>query len=240
MTTSPAAAIASVRSRLVDEDVTTKLLEDDNIDVAIQQAVERYSQVHPDESTVDLTGDGTSFYDLADLTGFQLGWSYITTIEYPAEAVSSTHRPEFLDETSDWRWYRDTSTNYLWLPNHTPSSSETIRVTFTIPRVLTSASDTVVAEHKDAVLALAAAYCCDFLAAKHSSVSAPLISTDVVNWQQAQRRYNAVADAFRAQFEERLGLGEKRQVKSAGLRHDWDVRGTARGLRPRLTHWGRT
>lgn len=239
-TTAPAADISRVRHRLRDEDVDNPLLGDDNIDEAIQAAVERYSQLKPDCSTVDITGNGTKFYNISNLTGFVDGWSYIEVIEYPAEAVSATHEPEFLDESSDWRWYEDASNKYLWLPNHTPASTETIRVTFTIPRVLSGSSDTLVSEHRDAVLALAASYCCEYLAAKHSSVSAPMVDASLGNWQQAEQRYIRVAKVFRAQFEERVGIGRDQQVQSAGVRHDWDVRGFRRGLRMRLTHWGRT
>lgn len=240
MTTTPAATILRVRRRLVDTDVDIQNLSDDTVDEAVLAALERYSQIKPGHSTVNITGDGTSFYAQSNLTGFVDEWSEIMSLEYPAEAVSSTHTPIFLDPTSDWTWYRDASTKYLWLPNHSPAATETVRVTFTIPRVLTSASNTVISSHLDAVLALSCGYCCLFLAGQKAGTSAPMVNADIANFEGAQRRYTETAREFINLFNERMGVGDKTDIKAAGVRHDWDLRGTARGKAPRLTHWGRT
>lgn len=238
-TTTPADDILRVRRRLQDVDLDDHLLSDGDLDDLVQAAVERYSQLVPGLATVNITGTGSRYYDRDLLTGFVADWSRIEQVEFPARDVESSSVPQFLDIGSDIRWYRDGTDVYLYLPSHQPSASQTLRVTFTVPRSLSDASDTVVSEHKDAVLALAAAYGCMALATKMASAHEPLVSADVASFSAGQQRFLDQARAWERFFNERVGVGAKEEIKAAGVRRDWDLRGYKKGVRPRLTHAGR-
>lgn len=113
----------------------------------IKQAVERYSTDKPDEYTEDLTGDGGKYYIISGatplLTKFVDFFSRVTQIEYPAQAVTADHQPQYLEDEDWWDDYR-TSTNirYLFFPNHTPASTETARVKYTLPYLWIASSVT--------------------------------------------------------------------------------------------------
>lgn len=109
----------------------------------IKQAVERYSNDKPDEYTEDLTGDGGKYYPITSLTKFIDFFSRVTQIEYPAQAVSADHQPQYLDD-EDWvDDYRiSTNTRYLFFPNHAPASTETARVKYTLPYAWVASSVT--------------------------------------------------------------------------------------------------
>lgn len=245
MPTSPAAAITAVRRRIADN-ATTKLLPDEEVDEAIQSAVAEYARHRPDQLTEDVTGDGTSFYPLdggsAVLASWVEGFSVVRRVEYPAAAVSASHSPTFLDVDADVTIYRDaTPLTYLWLTRHRPSATETVRVTYTSPRVLTASADTIEAEDKDALYALATSYALLILGSKMAGTTAKAIGANAVDYAGAQGRYKAMADAWRERYEAHMGLGggggggAAPKTPTASSRFvDWDF-STRRGKR-RLTH----
>jgi len=237
-TTTPAADITAVRNLLQDNDTDDRLLADADVDQAVQQAVARYSTLVPNLATVNLSGAGSRYFNRTGLTGFVPDWSTIESVEYPARAVSATVTPIFLDLASDIKWYRDGTNIYLWLPNHRPSTGQTVRVTFTVPRALTGTSDTIVSAHKDAVLCLAAAICCNMLATKMASAHEPLVNADVASFSAGQQRFRDQAKEWLRYFNERVGPAAKEDVRAASILRDFDTTGY-RGLRPRLTHFTR-
>jgi len=111
----------------------------------IRSAVERYSRDLPDDYTEDVTGDGGRYYGItANLTYWSEGFSQVVEVEYPAATVSSDEVPQYLDP-DDWRDdYWSGGTRYLFFPNHAPSSSDTIRIKYTIPYTWTAGSTTSV------------------------------------------------------------------------------------------------
>jgi hypothetical protein len=101
---------------------------------AVRQACAMYSLDFPVEVALDVTGDAGKFYAIATaLTSWSEGHSRIVRIEYPAATVASDESPTYL-EPEDWDdayWY--SSTRYLYLPNHAPAATETMRITYTAP-----------------------------------------------------------------------------------------------------------
>jgi hypothetical protein len=102
----------------------------------IKAAVERYSGDKPDELTLDVSGDGGKYYAVAaSLATWVEGFSSIIAIEYPAPTIASDETPVYL-EPEDWDddyWEGSPSVRYLWLPNHNPAATETMRIRFTAP-----------------------------------------------------------------------------------------------------------
>jgi len=101
----------------------------------IRAAVEQYSDDSPDDVTDDVSGDGGKYYGIsANLTSWVEGWSIIRSIEYPAADISSDEAPTYLDSNEDWDdEYWQGGTRYLYLPNHEPASTETMRIKYSVP-----------------------------------------------------------------------------------------------------------
>jgi len=109
----------------------------------VKAAVAQYSRDKPDEDVDDVTGDGGRYYALAtELTNWYEGFSRVLGIEYPAATVASDEAPVYLspDDWDDDYWA--SSTRYLYLPNHEPASTETMRIRYTAPWFWASSSTT--------------------------------------------------------------------------------------------------
>ena len=132
-----------------DDDILSQIRRDWNI----KSAVEEFSRDLPDEETGDVSGDGGRYYPLTGgskvLTNWVSDFSHITDLEYPADTIASDETPVYL-EKEDWRSdYWASSVQYLFLPNHTPAATETMRITFAVPW-LWSASSVTTAVNKTA------------------------------------------------------------------------------------------
>jgi hypothetical protein len=113
----------------------------------VKAAVERYSDDAPDEETDDVTGDAGKYYGIAtNLSEWIENFSYIKSIEYPASAISADATPIYLDP-ADWRedyWIEESGVQvrYLFLPNHAPAATETMRISYSVPYSWTASSTT--------------------------------------------------------------------------------------------------
>jgi len=104
----------------------------------IISAVEKYSGDRPDDDIAEIAGDAGKFYPVAsNLTGWTEGLSQIRGIEYPAAVVASDETPIYLEpedyDDSFWAKLSTVTTRYLFLPNHAPAATETMRITYTLP-----------------------------------------------------------------------------------------------------------
>lgn len=249
--TSPADAVRAVKGRLRDASAKAPRLDDESYDLAIQAAVKEYSRDRPLEAVADKTGDGTAFIATSGLTGFVDDWSSVRRIEYPAAAVSASHRPQFLDPSSDWTIYRTAAAWYLHLLRATPSATETVRITYTVPRTFTeiadTVTDTILSEDKEALLHLAAAYACDIMATLAAGNNDPAINADSVNYRDQQQRFRDQAKDWRARYASHIGKGGSAEsgagsdVRAAAILRDVDTLGFkgVGGGRRWLTHGGR-
>ena len=100
-------------------------------------ALEEYSHDVPDETVAEFAGDGGQYYGLtAKLTSWVDGFSTIVSVEYPAASVATDEEPQYL-ENEDFVIIEaladSTPTEYLYFPNHSPDSDETVRATYTLP-----------------------------------------------------------------------------------------------------------
>lgn len=121
---------------------------DANVYQQIKQAVVDYGRIKPATVSTDLAGDGGRYYAInaANFPGYSDKFSRIRSIEYPAQAVSADSAPSYL-EAKDWDedYYNTvagTQTRYLFLPNHAPAASETMRIVYRGLYVWTTGSGT--------------------------------------------------------------------------------------------------
>lgn len=120
----------------------------------IKQAVEKYSSDRPDTYTEDEAGDGGRYYKLvgtgAVLANWVDGFSQVLRIEYPAAVIASDQTPVYLEE-GDWEDdYESAGDVYLFLPNHTPAATETMRIKYTLPWTWTNSTSATVSETQTA------------------------------------------------------------------------------------------
>ena len=172
---------AQVDGLLSAEDSELSQLRRDRL---IKAAVERYSHDKPDELTLDVTGDAGNYYDIAALLATWVeGFSRIIRIEYPAATVANDEAPVYLD-ADDWDDdYWDGTTRYLFLPNHAPPATESMRIRFTAPY------DWVASSVTEAVEQTAHGYSVDDFAYKDG-----LTWYDTTDARIATHQISAVAD----------------------------------------------
>lgn len=212
-------------------------------DEMVKAAIERYSTDRPDDVTADVTGDGGRYYVIPTiLTSWSEGFSRIVSIEYPAAVIASDEVPVYLDP-EDWDDnYKSGSTRYLFLPNHSPAATETMRIKYTAPYVLSAnAYDTPPGDFF-AICNLAAGLACQAIAAKYSRTTDSTISADSVDHLTRAQEFSRRSREFIAMYNEHIGLGGDSdgaggKVLPAGEFVDWD---TAPGRnRQWLTHRNR-
>lgn len=239
----PTADIDAVRTRLRDVGANLSAFGDDvatAIDLAIQNAVREYSVDRPDLIVEDEAGNDTPFLALTLLASWVNDWSRIERIEYPAYAVSATHRPIFLDPTSDWDTsYRTAATRYLRFVAHSPATGETVRITYTAPRVLSTTADTIIPVEKNAVLDLAASYACRMLATEAAQSVDSDVRSDSTNYRDMQLRLKQQEEMWRAGYERMMGKGKDAAPLAAAVLRDYDPAPVGQPRRRWLTHGGR-
>ena len=122
-----------------------EILKQAGIDDAIRSSIDQYNIDKPHEKIDDITGDGTYDYDIvSEFSDWSEGFSQILRVEFPA-GTSQDPDDDLLDDT-EWLIYDPgTGTKYLRFKDETPTSAQTIRVTYTIPHVLddTAANTTI-------------------------------------------------------------------------------------------------
>ncbi len=102
----------------------------------VKAAMQRYSEDKPLIESDDVTGDGGKYYvPSSALSAWDEGLSRIKSIEYPAATIASDEAPQYLG-ADDWdeNYWADVSgtlTRHLYLPNHAPASTETMRILYT-------------------------------------------------------------------------------------------------------------
>ncbi len=173
---------------------------------AIADALKRYSKHRPLEATVDVTGDGTNDYPVANISGWVEGFSEPRQIEYPVDDVPA----DLLDE-DEYELYRKTTGRVIRLINDTPEATETFRVTFTIPVI----ESTIPAQDVDAVAQMAASIALGMLAARYLDASDPSVAADVVNYRSKSQEAASMAKFYLNQYKQHLGLKDEDTVAPA-------------------------
>ena len=109
----------------------------------VKDALDKYSEDIPDLYAEDVTGNDTGYYKLSNsLTYWRENFSNIMSIEYPAATIASNERPQYLFD-GDWRQdYLVNGDHYLYLPNHSPASTEEMRILYSRPYLWTESTST--------------------------------------------------------------------------------------------------
>lgn len=202
----------------------------------IKAAIEQYSHDMPDVITEDEAGDGGKYYALTGLASWSEGFSQIISIQYPAPTVASDEAPVYLDP-DDWDadyWAGSPSVRYLYLPNHAPAATETMRIRYTAPYTAGASGYDIPSAHFYAVCNLAASLCARAIANKYSRSNDSTIVADSVNHMTRANEWSRRArELFQAYLDELniAGSGPAGGAAGgpAGKFVDWDTRPSGSG-----------
>ncbi len=180
------------------------VLSPDDYDAALTLALSRYSSDRPRYRVEDLPATGSDRLNLP--SGFQLGISSVTSVEYPLDAFP----PECLDNDQ----YLVYQAPDGWLVRFAFAPTSEVRVTYSVAHHVSDTEDTVPIAHREAVACWAAASGCDQLASHYANASDSTIQADRVDRQNQSRDYAARAKALRARYLNELGVNEKKAAAS--------------------------
>lgn len=193
-----------------------------------EAAVQRYSIDRPDTVTADVSGDGGKYYPVSSLSAWVSDFSQVRAIEYPAQAIGDDETPQYL-EADDWDDdYWDGSTQYIFLPNHAPAATETMRIRYTAPYQFSADLVTIPTADYWAVVYLLASLTCRAIAVKYARTTDAIINADGVDHAGRSERFRQMASDYMRQYQEHLGLrttadGQSASPQATGAFVDMDT-----------------
>lgn len=187
-------------------------------------AVERYGHDRPDDTVTDVTGDGGRYYPIvASLSSWVEGFSKITGIEYPAITIASDDVPVYLDG-DDWDDnYKVAGTRYLFLPNHAPSASESMRIHYTVPYVATAGSYNIPARDFYALGHLLASMYCRSASIRYSKTTDSGIAADAIGHTSRAGEFANRAQELEKIYLNHMELDKDQDLRPAGEFIDWNT-----------------
>lgn len=197
-------------------------------DRAIQMAVTRFSKDRPEVKVEDLTSTDGRYIDLP------ASWvnesSGVQSMEYPIGNFPPTYISDSL-----WQLYETPSTEKLMLISAITAGAS-VRVTYTIPHILSDSTNTIPERSKEPIASYAASLLYDQLASFYTGETDSTISVDNVDHQGKGALFASRAKILRQRYYDEMGVNPKRNV-AAGCVVNLDL--TDWRGRDLLTHPGR-
>ncbi len=212
----------------------------DEVNRFIASGLRHLNRDRPLTKVADITGDDTKTYDLAP-TGFTKGLSKITNVEFPAGEDPPINRVE----DDDWREYEDPSKPAgqqirLLFITVTPTTTETIRITFQSPWTLdkTDASQSDLDETAfGALVHKATALLLRSLSNRFAQTTDPTIAADAVDYAGRSSLFAFNAAEHERMYKEMTGLSEDVPASQAMAESDIKfVSGEGMFWHPNRTH----
>lgn len=182
-----------------------------DLDEFLKRAGEVYAKDRPRVVLADIAASGV--FDYAVPSDWDADESTALRVEFPA----GKQQPKFVPD-DEWLIYREAGgARKLRFLAASPSGG-TIRLTYTIPHVLSPTQNTIPDSAFMAVIYKAAQLACEGLAAQYAKTSDPAISADVVNYRSKPQEFADRAKAFGRMYAERIKPDE-----AAGVAGEWDL-----------------
>lgn len=195
-------------------------------DEALKLALEQYSQDRPLPAVEDVaTGAGGK--TLALPTAWQPDFSSISILEYPIGQI-----PPSLIANDRWGMYQTPTTFQIQFADSLPAAVN-VRVKFSTRHSVTSAADTIPQRDREPFCKAAAAILCDQLAAFYANNTDSTIQADTVDHKSQSSDYRAMANKYRKDYLNFLGVDDKRPQPAGAVVTLRDVSSVGQ---PRLLH----
>jgi len=168
---------------------------------AIENAVKEHSKYRAQEIVGDIAGNDTYDYEMELLADWEEGFSVIKKLEYPAgERV-----PVYLED-EDWTIYKDTVGQKLRFLNDSPTSLETIRVTYSARHDVTETAGTIPEADSEAVCHLAAKYALLALMNRYLQNTEPTLGADSVDHKSKAMESRSNANKEETEYFQHMGI----------------------------------
>lgn len=198
-------------------DETTRLSADD-IEMAISLAVIRYGQDRPRTKVEDVVSAG------GDALPLPAAWASDSELQL-VECPIGQNPPSYLPGTI----YTAPAGDVLRIGTFLSSGAE-VRLTFTVPHVVSDTVDTIPAGNREAVAAYGAALLLEQLSAAAINDGDSTIQADSTDRRSKSQEYASRARGLKSRYVEALGIGSSGAGQvAAGTSVAWPSR-------PRLTH----
>lgn len=201
---------ARVDSLLLDD---ADWLTSSRVDENIVAAAKLYSLHKPLVKVDEFAGDGGYDYDLPD--DWIQGFSRISQVEYPYDEQNPSIVPK-----EEWTIFLklvgSTQTYVLRFLDTSPTASDSVRVTYTIPHSILAGSSTVHQNDVEAVCHLATSLCLRAIASKMLQTSQPTIAADAVSYAAKSSAAASRAKEFFQSYLVAMGLTE--EVAATGIK----------------------
>ncbi len=195
------------------------------IELGIRQALNTFSRFLPDEVIEDDVGDGGKYKDLASLASWETDFSRIVSIDLDAATrISNDEFPNFLSEDDgDWLFYSDTSIDYVFFPNHSPSANETLRFKYTRRQLLgdTNATSTVPDQYKEAIIYLTVSMVASIAQIRAEKALDPPAGAEFVTMRTKGSGFAAIRDNYYDLYIREIG-GSQDGVGAASANKNFD------------------
>ena len=193
-----------------------------DLDEFLKRAAEIFSTHRPRVVMADIPA--TSAFEYPVPSDWDVDESFAVRVEFPA----GEQIPKFVPD-DEWVIYRSATGTYkLRFPETLPNNG-TIRLTYTIPYVLSSTVNTLPDTSFMAVIYKSAELACEGLAAQYARTSDPTISADVVNYRTKSQEFSNRAKDFLGRYE-----AEIQKDAARGDIGEWDL--MMSGGRPQQFH----
>ncbi|MEO5626928.1 MAG: hypothetical protein ABIQ70_13045 [Dokdonella sp.] len=203
-------SLADVQS-LVDDLVrdTDQVITSSQRDTAIANAVLRYSADAPRRVVEDVVVDSGG--NLPAPSFWLDDSSRVLRAEYPIGVRPASYIPgELIDTVA-------TPAGVTIVLLGGIADGETVRLAYTAAHALEVGTDTIPAQHRRAVAALAGSDLCGQLAAQYSNESAPTISADTVDHKGKSDRWRARSRDLMAEYTRVVGSAPSERTKPASV-----------------------
>lgn len=217
-------AIAAAKSISAYQALTTAQLDTTAWESAVVSALATYSQRKPTKKAARVAGTGSQYYKLATiLTDFVADVSVIEEIDYPAPTLADNDVPSLLIEGDEWEIFTDTDGDYIRFKGCKPSTSQYMRILYTIPKEFDGSGNvTIPTQDVQALQWLAASnalvsYCGYFA----QSIAASQFQTDVVSWNVTVAEMRRLAELFQQKYELHMSSGGSSQLATIDTDLDW-------------------
>ena len=148
---------------------------------------------------------------MASVPGWRKRGCAIESVEYPAAEIASDEEPQMLED-EDYRLFQTQAGIWLYLPSHSPSSTEKVRLTYSRPYMWVESDDPLLdldEVYFEALSYLAAAVACQVLAVRYGQNTGSVMAADVVDRKTQADQYQGFANKFRAQYKALVSQDDK-------------------------------